>query len=350
MYIKEEGDRYLIALDEDGKTFDALVDVISISKNEIDKVVFFDGSSLDIASINLYNSVNDEILEGDGLETIYEGSLSEDNSTALHQFSISTNSVNVNSGKVTGLSITLLDAATGAYQVNGNFDGLADGENVEVRFRYEVNYDSEDLALISGEKEMSLTVTGTADIPDVVEGEIIYGGSGDDYLVGGLGDDRIYDYYGGNDTLVGGEGNDYLAGGSGIDTYIYHRGDGQDIIYDEFVELGRYEEVSPQIIHFYNGISSGDLSYLRDGDDMILLIANLNGVTDFQDQIRIKDYYTIGNPYQLRLGEGEYSTISFAEVPLFVDSWIVGTPGDDTLDGAAGDSNDLLYGNTGNEI
>ena len=181
-----------------------------------------------------------------------------------------------------------------------------------------------------------------------VSGEVIYGGEGDDYLIGGAGADAIYDYYGGNDTLVGGAGNDYLAGGPGIDTYIYSRGDGQDVIYDEVVEYFQREEGDPQIIEFDSDISPEDITSLRDGDDIILFIANINGVTDFKDLIRIVDYYTIDNPYILSFSMGEYA-MSITQVPLFADSLVIGTSGDDTLDGDEGNSSDILYGITGND-
>ena len=72
---------------------------------------------------------------------------------------------------------------------------------------------------------------------------------GNDLLDGGAGNDSLYGY-GGNDTLLGGDGNDtlngdegddilsggtgddLLIGGTGSDTYLFNRGDGQDIISD----------------------------------------------------------------------------------------------------------------------
>jgi hypothetical protein len=58
--------------------------------------------------------------------------------------------------------------------------------------------------------------------------DTIIGGTGDDILDGGLGDDKIYGGLG-NDILRGGGGNDYLDGGAGNDLIL--GGDGADQLY-----------------------------------------------------------------------------------------------------------------------
>lgn len=60
-------------------------------------------------------------------------------------------------------------------------------------------------------------------------------GAGDDMIVTGAGDDTLRGGSGA-DILDSGEGNDYVDGGSGNDTYIFNRGDGQDIICDKEYE------------------------------------------------------------------------------------------------------------------
>lgn len=56
-----------------------------------------------------------------------------------------------------------------------------------------------------------------------------YGGK--DTLDGGAGSDTIYGGAG-NDTLIGGTGNDSLYGEAGNDSYVIHGGDGRDVIQD----------------------------------------------------------------------------------------------------------------------
>ncbi|WP_404479230.1 cadherin domain-containing protein [Novosphingobium sp. BL-52-GroH] len=82
---------------------------------------------------------------------------------------------------------------------------------------------------------------------DMVAGDIgqdlLIGGLGDDQLLGGRGADAITgdggadDIYGGadDDILSGGTGDgDVLVGGAGNDTFKFSRGDGRDMVFDEF--------------------------------------------------------------------------------------------------------------------
>lgn len=62
-------------------------------------------------------------------------------------------------------------------------------------------------------------------IKDTISGAVyrnaLYGGGGDDLLIGTVKDD----------TLVGGSGKDTMLGGDSADKFIYNSGDGKDIIY-----------------------------------------------------------------------------------------------------------------------
>ena len=62
-------------------------------------------------------------------------------------------------------------------------------------------------------------------------GVVFEGGGGHDYLTGGAGVDNL-NGGAGNDTLEGGDGWDVLTGGSGADHFVFHRGDGPDVITD----------------------------------------------------------------------------------------------------------------------
>ena len=73
------------------------------------------------------------------------------------------------------------------------------------------------------------------DSRDTIEGgsgnDEIHGGCQNDLLLGQEGEDTIYgNYY--HDTIIGGRDNDYLSGGQGEDVYVFHKGDGQDVIMD----------------------------------------------------------------------------------------------------------------------
>ncbi|MBR1693197.1 MAG: hypothetical protein IJ711_10570, partial [Lachnospiraceae bacterium] len=105
------------------------------------------------------------------------------------------------------------------------------------------------------------------------ENETFYGGGGNDTIWAGNGNDVLYGEEGddyldggdGDDMLIGGVGNDFLNGGLGNDTYIFHRGDGQDTVY----EYGLTEE-SLDTILFGEDIRPEDVTLKRDGADLIL--------------------------------------------------------------------------------
>ena len=69
--------------------------------------------------------------------------------------------------------------------------------------------------------------------------DIIYGEGGNDSILGNAGADKLYGGFGddtlkggaGDDILTGGAGNDSLWGDAGADTFIYHAGEGKDVIY-----------------------------------------------------------------------------------------------------------------------
>ncbi len=88
------------------------------------------------------------------------------------------------------------------------------------------------------------------------DNDVLFGMQGDDILIGGNGDDWLFgdfaeptaldgaDYLdggegidhlyggGGNDILIGGRGNDFLNGGPGRDIYVFNKGDGVDTVND----------------------------------------------------------------------------------------------------------------------
>jgi Ca2+-binding RTX toxin-like protein len=81
-------------------------------------------------------------------------------------------------------------------------------------------------------------------------------------------------FYGnaGDDTLAGGLGNEILTGGNGSDTYVFNRGDGQDVITD----LG--DTAAVDILQFGADILQSDVTFSRTIDGG--LVITLNGSTD----------------------------------------------------------------------
>lgn len=76
-------------------------------------------------------------------------------------------------------------------------------------------------------------ITGN-DLANTITGgsgkDSIYGGEGNDSILGNAGNDKLYGGAG-DDTLYGGAGNDSLWGNAGKDTFLYCKGDGNDVIY-----------------------------------------------------------------------------------------------------------------------
>ncbi|HEY9079629.1 tandem-95 repeat protein [Magnetovibrio sp.] len=85
---------------------------------------------------------------------------------------------------------------------------------------------------------------GTGGGDDYIDGgagsDEIYGGGGDDTIIGGTGADQLYGESGddtisgdeGADYIDGGAGDDILSGGAGADEFVFHAGDGDDIVLD----------------------------------------------------------------------------------------------------------------------
>ena len=67
-------------------------------------------------------------------------------------------------------------------------------------------------------------------------------------------------------TFIGGKGNDVLEGGYGKNTYIYHKGDGNDTIYDL---LGN------NTIDFKD-ITRNEVDFVRDNDHLSVKIRDTN--------------------------------------------------------------------------
>jgi Ca2+-binding RTX toxin-like protein len=59
--------------------------------------------------------------------------------------------------------------------------------------------------------------------------DVLFGQEDDDQLFGEAGDDEVYGNEG-DDVLSGGAGSDELIGGIGSDTYLFNRGDGDDVV------------------------------------------------------------------------------------------------------------------------
>ncbi|TKJ87052.1 hypothetical protein PaeCFBP13512_19050 [Paenibacillus sp. CFBP13512] len=186
--------------------------------------------------------------------------------------------------------------------------------------------------------------------------DVLQGTEGNDVLDGGLGNDQLYGGSGddilagenGSDWLDGGAGTDQLYGGSGSDTYIFGRGYGQDLIFENDKQLGDIDTL--KIL-----ANASDIEVFQKYGDLIIQIK------DTADQINIRSYFEQNE-------QGVY--IHKIERIIFEDgtNWdqskleehVVtrGTQDDDYLYGIEGfndhiyglSGNDQLFGNSGDDI
>jgi Ca2+-binding RTX toxin-like protein len=104
------------------------------------------------------------------------------------------------------------------------------------------------------------------------------GGGNADYLAGGAGNDTLSGA-GGNDILAGNTGNDTLAGGTGNDRFVFHNGDGLDVITDftagdaggDLIELHAYGIANFAALAPFMSQSGADVVIALDPDNIITL-------------------------------------------------------------------------------
>ena len=117
-------------------------------------------------------------------------------------------------------------------------------------------------AVVGATDSMAITLTNSTKSPVTLDAAVktvdaskrtsavkITGNASANSIVGGTKNDTLYGDAG-NDTLYGGAGNDSLWGGAGKDTFIYTRGDGNDVIYN--FESGDLLQITDAFTARYN--------------------------------------------------------------------------------------------------
>ncbi|WP_322414106.1 calcium-binding protein [Mesorhizobium huakuii] len=179
--------------------------------------------------------------------------------------------------------------------------------------------------------------------------DTITGTSGADIIDAGEGDD-IVNALGGNDTITGGKGNDILNGGAGNDTYNYIRGDGNDTITE--LSLGGS---SDRLV--FTGINQADVTLVRNGTDVMLVIAESAPGAGDGGSILLKDNFEDVTDRGIdRIVFADNSSWTRASLRA---AWLaqVSTSGNDTITGfntadtiTGGAGNDIMDGGKGNDI
>jgi Ca2+-binding RTX toxin-like protein len=176
--------------------------------------------------------------------------------------------------------------------------------------------------------------------------DTIWGSTLADSISGGAGRDRLYGSSG-NDTVAGGRDEDILEGGAGNDTYVFNRGDGRDVVWDES---------GTDVIRFGPGIEAGDIIVSRpsqDGDTVGLYFT----IRGTEDRLYVMSAATVEQyafsdgtvwTYATATALLDSSTVAGAAVAATMgDDVIFGSAQADTIRGTGGD--DVLRGGTGSD-
>jgi Ca2+-binding RTX toxin-like protein len=171
-------------------------------------------------------------------------------------------------------------------------------------------------------------------------------GAGDDYLDGGAGKDYMSASEG-NDTFIGGTGDDVIisndASLSGSDTFIYSRGDGNDLIF----ESGAPSETDILVL---TDIDSGDVVLSRSGDDLLITVKStqetITVVWHFYDRGADNNVAGYGLEF-IRFADGVWDRAQIHNA-----AWIRGTDGRDVLDNTSTNAqlDDTFVGGKGNDV
>lgn len=183
--------------------------------------------------------------------------------------------------------------------------------------------------------------------------DVIDGRGGNDRIVGRGGNDTLIGGAG-NDTLDGGAGNDELRGGAGADVYLFGRGDGHDIIIEDYSWIhGEADR-----IEFKAGISPDDvqLERVRTGsgwqvsDDLKITLS------DTGETLTVKHHFSSNNHYAIE--EIVFADGTVWDAEAIKSRHLLGGDGDDELHGfngrddviVGGAGNDKLIGLSGNDV
>ena len=155
----------------------------------------------------------------------------------------------------------------------------------------------------------------------------------------------------GDDTLTGtsasgdfggGKGNDTLDGGAGNETYIYARGDGNDLILE-----GAWSGTNDRLV--FTDINTSDVTLVRNGNDLTIVIAESAPGAGDAGSILIKD--TLNDDMQRGIEQVVFANGTVWTRPQLRDILLTNTQADEMLSGfsgndtfryARGDGNDTI--------
>lgn len=176
--------------------------------------------------------------------------------------------------------------------------------------------------------------------------DIIHSNAGNDLILAGDGNDVVYAGVG-EDILDGGSGDDILDGEAGNDIYIFGRGYGQDTIHETPPWSGsNWDYVSGGVdtVRILEGVSPGDISIHRIGEDMEIII------NDTEDKLTVINQFFSTNKTTLRSIEFiEFANgIVWDSTEISQKAIVMGGSGSDGLQGTH--DGHTLIGGAGDDV
>ncbi|MDP3090492.1 MAG: calcium-binding protein [Nitrospira sp.] len=195
---------------------------------------------------------------------------------------------------------------------------------------------------VSGEEGIDQLSGGAGD-------DAVFGDEGNDVLLGDEGIDTIFGGRG-DDGLRGGLGDDILDGGEGNDFYVFHLGDGHDVISDG----AGSQEVNELV--FGPGIALADLTFVHDPVRQSLMI-QINGGADSIELLGVNLNNVAGTTPVELLSFADGSQIALADQLPLPSGFLGGDDGSERILAGAGDDvisaeggNDTVFAGAGNDI
>ncbi|CAD5377721.1 conserved hypothetical protein [Pseudomonas sp. OF001] len=268
----------------------------------------------------LVGGAGNDLLEGGSGSDTYHFGLGDGQDVITDGYTAGTDTVELTAG-VTPLDVTVRWTLQGDMAVT-----LPDGSKLTVRGQ------ADTWSTERGIEQLHFA-DGTVWDRSELASRALAATTGDDAIVGGYQ----------NDTLDGGSGNDQFQDLGGYDIYRFGTGDGQDTIADNYGS-----------VLFKSGIGQNDVSFTRDGNDLIATVAASSDVVRIKDWLnswqRI-DRFDFDNGARLNVND------VLAKLNVSEGSEILyGSPGEDALTGTEKDStlcgresNDVLTGGAGSD-
>ncbi|MDT8338592.1 MAG: Ig-like domain-containing protein [Sulfurimonas sp.] len=389
------GSSYILAINEEGKTFDELSDKIVLtnwnSSRGVVALEFTDGTTFDYTDMLSLQS---------GTE--------KDDVINLSSVRYGVN-IDAKSGNDTVMGTNYDDIINGGsgndtlYGQNGNdtyFFGRGDGRDTIIEgsesnsfdvLRFKEGITVDDIIIkqngydfIIGLKEDGKIFTELSDKITIQNGAYYYEYYGRDYTYSSSYDYRVEKFefadgtewsfadivvhthsdendvihgFNSSDTLAGGKGDDILKGYGGDDTYIFNRGDGKDVIYDSYYR-DNYDGGN-DTLKLGEGIGAEDIIIQKSGMDLIVAIKEDGVEFDaLTDKITLQNWYQPNNRIEhLLLNDGSAIDLSYLLNPTQGDDYLLYGSEDNSVDALGGDDeiytndgDDTLIGGTGNDI